>query len=45
MGESKVQELEKYVVNPRDLLPWLQCTEFKECVVTDYLVTNGACYS
>lgn len=42
MGEMEVQELEKDVVDPRDLLLWPQYTEFKEYVVTDYLVTNGA---
>jgi len=42
MGERELQELEKDVVDPRDLLLWPQYTEFKECVVTDYLVTNGA---
>jgi len=33
-GEREVQELEKDVVDPRDLLLWPQYTEFKECVVT-----------
>jgi len=42
MGEREVQEVEKDVVDPRDLLLWPQYTEVKECVVTDYLITNGA---
>lgn len=42
MGEREVQELEKDVVDPWDLLLWSQYTEFEECVITDYLITNGA---